>query len=239
MSRLAAIFLALACAACTSTPRFQATSSGIATTIVIRVSAAVVNNAMDTLRQLAAENRAKYPSVRTQINSYPEYDTQRSTVVTGSDRYAAALDDAHRKADGIARKLGVSLGPVQSVEEILYGAAPRYSPLKGNAPALPYPSVNVAANQPVILYVVYNLASSTGANGVPHLIAVYGMTSLGSEARQSQVQLITVNLNASGKTLDEANAAEQAYEGLIRERMRPMLEPGSAITTTNVSSYGG
>ncbi len=194
---------------------------------------------MDSLRRLAAENRAKYPDIRTNISVYPEFGPQGSTVVAGPDRYAAALDDAHKKAEGITRRLGVSLGPVQSVEEILYGAAPRYSPLKGAAPAPAYPSVNVAANQPVILYVVYNLASSPAATGVPHLIAVYGMTPLGSEARQSQVQVINVNLNAGGRTLDEASKAEQAYEDLIRERMRPMLAPGSDITTTNVSSFGG
>ena len=220
-------FFSLACGACAYRLPVSYPGSSASETIDIRVAQDQIEKVASGIRQDAMKaSRHGFISVMTQ----PDYQGRAQTVEAQTDVYVAALDDAQRKAQAIAAREHVMLGPVESIQEILGNIGP-ISTLKGAMPLSV--GVHVSPNQPVMLFVAFRLGSLDQQTDVPHVIAVYGLASprIGPQyGAQGVPKIIEINLNDGGKTAAAAMDALLQDDKLVRDALAKMSVPQSAVT---------
>lgn len=205
----------------------------------ISVAQSQIESTASALRQASgSDSRPRGASIS--IVTRPEYVARPSATETHSDVYVEALDDARVKAQAIATKEHISLGPVQSIQEILAGPGGSYSPLKGPTTLS---MVRVSPSQPVVLFVAYRLGSGGGQSDLPHVISVYGLSPVQNEQQPlgypgpNTQKIIEVDINADDKNLENAIAAVAAYETLIRQTLTRLKVPASAARVARSETF--
>jgi uncharacterized protein YggE len=230
--------IVVVCAACGyrfQQPYYQ--GSNATESIEVRVGQDQVEKVASQLREALLKS-GRHGAGGISITTNPDYSGRPQTIAADTDVYASALDDAHRKAAAIAAKEHVSLGPVESIQEVLSGTGPPVSPLKGSTP--PTLGIRVSSNQPVILYVAFRLGVSTQQSDVPQVISVYGLGTPQISPRygaQGVLKVITIDINGGGRSAEAAIDALAQNDKLVRDTLAKMNVPASAISVARSSTY--
>ncbi|HEV2878588.1 MAG TPA: SIMPL domain-containing protein [Candidatus Eremiobacteraceae bacterium] len=228
----------VACSACgyrLQQPYYPA--SNASESIEVRVAQDQVEKVASQLREALLKG-GRHGAGGITISTNADYYGRPQTIAADTDVYASALDDAHRKAAAIAAREHVSLGPVESIQEVLGGAGPPYSPLKGNMP--PTLGIRVSANQPVTLYVAFRLGSPIQQSDVPQVISVYGLGTPQISPRygaQGMPKVISIEINGGGRSAEAAIDALAQDDRLVRDTLAKMNVPASAISVARSSTY--
>lgn len=215
-------------------PQAYYPSPNASETIDVRVAQGQIERVAAGIRQdVMKASRHGSISVMTQ----PDYQGRAQTFEAQTNVYVSALDDAQRKAQAIATREHVTLGPVESIQEILGNAGP-ISTLKGNMP--PTLGVRISSNQPVTLFVAFRLGPPDQQADVPRIIAVYGLASpqIGREyGAQGIPKIIEINLSEGGKTAAAAMDALSQDDKLVRDALAQMNVPQSAVSVARSATF--
>jgi Protein of unknown function (DUF541) len=206
--------------------------ANVGETLAITLAPATVAQAIQTMQ---ADPALDDPRVAIQIE--PLVAPRRTSDVQ-TDTYVAALDDARAKAATIAARLGLRLGPVRSIDELVpqNSTFARPGPM---APAMGQPeSIAKRMTLPAAANGVVTLAVTFDAGGVP--ISVFGVRAgARPEAASHDANGITLTLRARGTDLRDAQAHLRVVESAARSIAHRLGASDAAIQTTaaNASTY--
>lgn len=204
---LVPVLLLLCSAACTQGQVRQRQYSA-RETLSIRIPAGQLQPFAESVARVGSEARDSLSSVG--VNAYSSAVNAASGH--GERAYEAALADARRKAELLARHAGVRLGAVAEIDEIADDVPAAQSPI--GRPMVKHSSVLVSAmsaTSPVSLVVVYHLGQAGGA------ITVVGrvLAEIGAADRLTPDRL-SVWINTAGATPAAALDALRGYDQQVR-----------------------
>ncbi len=175
------------------------------------------------------------PSESVNVQLSPGYP-RSGTAGVGADRFVAALDDAAEKAGLLARHSGLRLGEIESIQEAYAGnPAPFAGQVNRSAMLAVAPgTVQTAVNGPIVLQVVYGVAGGSPAR----TIAVIGLSAdsnAAARAGRAPTGVLSIGINARGKSLKDAAGAVDRYEALVHQAAAQAGLKASAVTKTDSS----
>jgi hypothetical protein len=219
------LLLLTACTVHTEYPVVPNLRANVSETLSLKLAAATVPG---VIRAMQGDSAIDDAHVSMQITpSIPP----RSTVALQSEAYVLALADARAKAGAIAERLGVPLGAVISVAEIVPNARGGYSSAGPVANGLAAERVMVQApsNGIVTLAVTFNAGSSP--------ISVFGVQAgAPPPTALSDADGVWVSIQARGESFAIAGRRMRSVEAAVRS-IAQRYRAATVVTNAAANTY--